>query len=106
VYSTIDDLGPVFKQPYLLPEVAVLLQEPQGSGLEPSQQDLQFLLQFSSSPGLCGHVTPVHLGREKVAAMKIYIIYIYKYLKRINIYIFTQKYINIQKYIFSKYIYI
>lgn len=46
---------------YLFPQFIVLLQEPQSSGLKTSQQDLQFLLQFSCSSSLCRHVTAVHL---------------------------------------------
>lgn len=43
----------------------MLLQEPQRSGLKPSQQDFEFLLQLGCSPGLGRHVTSVHLrGRD------------------------------------------
>lgn len=46
---------------YLFPQFIMLLQEPQSSGLKTSQQDLQFLLQFSCSSSFCRHVTAVHL---------------------------------------------
>jgi len=47
--------------PYLFPKFIVLLQESQRSGLKASEQDFQFLLQFSCSSSLCCHVTTVHL---------------------------------------------
>lgn len=51
---------------YLFPEFTVLLQEPKRSGLKPSQQDFELLLQFSCFAGLCCHVTTVHLEGESV----------------------------------------
>lgn len=50
---------------YLFPEFIVLLQESQGSGLEASQQDFEFFLQFRCFPGLCRHVAPVYLQGDR-----------------------------------------
>lgn len=50
---------------YLFPELIVLLQESQGSGLKASQQDFEFFLQFRRFSGLCRHVAPVYLRGDR-----------------------------------------
>lgn len=50
---------------YLFPELIVLLEESQGSGLKAAQQDFEFFLQFRRFPGLCRHVAPVYLPGDR-----------------------------------------
>lgn len=57
---------------YLFPELIVLLQQSQGSGLKASQQDFEFFLQFCCFPGLCGHVAPVYLPNHRAESENLW----------------------------------